>query len=188
MPQFEAITPSDGTRPASCRGARVPAASPPPHLPTSRKALRASAGRRNAHLPRPGLYCLSFIVILPTSCASLPQSPRHLDIAAVCQTVLNNWPAISSRRNPSRSPGGQVSEMPRMANFRPPAPRGLQYSSNEGLRAHIILRIINKAKLRSSSSCVRDCCRSGCKPWYPTVRWNKLIGGGRYAYSTDSGS
>jgi len=33
---------------------------------TSRKALRASAGRCNAQLPRPGLYCLSFIVIAPS--------------------------------------------------------------------------------------------------------------------------
>ena len=33
---------------------------------TSRKALRASAGRCNAHLPRPSLYCLSFIVIIPS--------------------------------------------------------------------------------------------------------------------------
>ena len=33
---------------------------------TSRKALRASAGRCNAHLPRPSLYCLSFIVIVPS--------------------------------------------------------------------------------------------------------------------------
>ena len=32
----------------------------------SRKALRASAGRCNAHLPRPSLYCLSFIVIIPS--------------------------------------------------------------------------------------------------------------------------
>jgi len=72
---------------------------------TSRKALRASAGRCNAHLPRPGLYCLSFIVILPTFCASVPQSPRHLDIVSVCQPVLK--------------------ELYKMAQSLPPAPRGL---------------------------------------------------------------
>ena len=64
---------------------------------TSRKALRASAGRCNAQLTRPGLYCLSFIVIRPTFCASLSQSPRHLDIGAVCQTFLK---AMSKWRNP----------------------------------------------------------------------------------------
>ena len=56
---------------------------------TSRKALRASAGRCNAQLPRPSLYRLSSIVILPTFRASMLQPPCHLDIAAGCQTVLN---------------------------------------------------------------------------------------------------
>ena len=76
---------------------------------TSRKALRASAGRCNVQLPRPGLCCLSFIVILPTFCASLSQSPRHLNIGAVCQTVLK--------------------ELYKMAQSLPPAPRGLQISN-----------------------------------------------------------
>ena len=57
---------------------------------TSRKALRASAGRCNVQLPRPSFYRLSFIVILPTFCVSMLQPPRHLDIGAVCQTVLKN--------------------------------------------------------------------------------------------------
>ena len=72
---------------------------------TSRKALRASAGRCNVQLTRPGLYCLSFIVILPTFCASILQPPRHLDIGAVCQTVLK--------------------KLYSMAQSLPPAPRGL---------------------------------------------------------------
>jgi len=70
-----------------CQGSGSFAASAPA---TSRKALRASAGRCNVQLTRPGLYCLSSIVILPSFCASLSQSPRHLDIGAVCQTVLKN--------------------------------------------------------------------------------------------------
>jgi hypothetical protein len=85
-----------------CQGSGSFAASTPA---TSRKALRASAGRCNAHLPRPGLYCLSFIVIRPTFCASLSQPPRHLDIVSVCQTVLK--------------------ELYEMAQSLPPAPRGL---------------------------------------------------------------
>ena len=108
-PPFEAITPSEGTRPASCRAGQGCGSSAASHLSTSRKALRASAGRRNAHLPRPCLYRLSFIVILPTPRASMLQSPCHLDIGAVCQSVLNNWPAISSRRNLSHQPTGASS-------------------------------------------------------------------------------
>jgi mRNA-degrading endonuclease RelE of RelBE toxin-antitoxin system len=48
---------------------------------------------------------LSFIIILPSFCASLSQSPRHLDIGAVHQTVLK-----------------KLSEM---AQSLPPAPRSL---------------------------------------------------------------
>jgi len=88
LPPFEAITPSNGTRPASCRAGQGCGSSAASHLPTSRKALRASAGRRNAHLPRPCLYRLSFIVILPHPRASMFQPPRHLDIGAVCKPGL----------------------------------------------------------------------------------------------------
>ncbi|MBP7233180.1 MAG: hypothetical protein KBA28_14750, partial [Syntrophaceae bacterium] len=73
------------------------------HLPESpsgfRRSLQCPADPARSLL-------LSFIVILPSFCASLSQSPRHLDIVAVCQTVLNKLPAISGRRNPSHRPPG----------------------------------------------------------------------------------
>lgn len=72
-PPFEAITPSEGTRPASCRAGQGCGSSAASHLPTSRKALRASAGRRNAQLPRPCLYAchlLSFFQLFAFHCLS----------------------------------------------------------------------------------------------------------------------
>lgn len=72
-PPFEAITPSEGTRPASCRAGQGCGSSAASHLSTSRKALRASAGRRNAQLPRPCLYAchlLSFFQLFAFHCLS----------------------------------------------------------------------------------------------------------------------
>ena len=72
------------------------------HLPES-----PSGFRRSLQCPAaPARFLLlSFIVIFPTFCASLSQSPRHLDIVAVCQTVLK--------------------KLYKMAQSLPPTPRGL---------------------------------------------------------------
>ena len=76
------------------------------HLPESPSGFRRSPQCPAA--PARSLL-LSFIVILPTSSASLSQPPRQLDIGAVCQTVLK--------------------ELYKMAQSLPPAPRGLQISN-----------------------------------------------------------
>ncbi len=100
------LPPSKGTRPASCRGARATAASPPPHLPPPGKPFRLPQVAAMPICPGQVSTACHLLSFLWPGCASLSQSPCHLDIVAVCQTLLNKWPAISSRRNPSHRPPG----------------------------------------------------------------------------------
>jgi len=104
---------------------RASAATPPRTCTAPGKPLRAFRRSQQCPTARPSL---SFPVIRqprPTTSAVGYQSPRSPDIGSCAGNVSTQVGSDPDWRNPSRSPGGQVSKMPRMANFRPPGPRGL---------------------------------------------------------------
>ena len=104
------LPPSKGTRPASCRGARVPAASPPPHLSPPGKPF--------------GLPQVAAMPICPgrasTVCHLL--SSFHLFCAARLRVA-------ASSGHCGRVPNGlnQLAGNQQQAQSLPPAPRGLQF-------------------------------------------------------------